>query len=139
MSIPQTSAYHPLLMQLYRSMGQHLDGLLCNSLDEDPSVTAQDTIQVKDSEADGFSGKRDHILEGRLLKHQQGCKDACGEGFLHFSYASDSSRVGNLGILNGIGVLPNNVAFSLPPQAQIVDDVWKCMPMHARGRQTGRK
>ena len=120
-------------------MGQHLDGLPCNSLDEDPSVTAQDTIQVKDSEADGFSGKRDHILEGRLLKHQQGCKDACGEGFLHFSYASDSSRVGNLGILNGIGVLPNNVAFSLPPQAQIVDDVWKCMPMHARGRQTGRK
>ena len=142
LAIPQTPGYYRLLMQLYREMGKHLDALLCSSLDAGLGETAEDTVQVRhsSSEGEGFQGPHDYIMEARLLKHQRSSQAACGD-LLRFSYASDSSRVGHLGILNGIGVLPNNVAFSLAPQAHSMYDMCPCLQLyvHSCWRQAGNE
>jgi hypothetical protein len=113
MAIPSTKKYLSLSMQLFLCLGARLDALLVQEL-EAASCQAGPSVHVKDATV-GQSNCHDVVMEGRLMKHTRASRLACRDQ-LHFSYAGDSSRVGHLGILNGIMVMPSNVAFSMPPQ-----------------------
>lgn len=115
-SILHTTRFLALFKQLVWCMGNQLDAVLIEALEG--SQKPDCLVQVKDASA-CFTNCHDVVVEGRLMRHVRSCREAC-KGQLHFSFSSDSSRVGHLGLMNGVMVLPTNIAFCMAPQASHV-------------------
>ena len=114
MSIPPTKRFNALTKQVCWCFGNPLDAILLEVLkDEHPRPDG--LVQVRDSSS-SLTSSHDVVVEGRLMKHVRACGEAC-KGQLHFSFSSDSSRVGHLGLMSGVMVLPSNTAFCMAPQA----------------------
>ena len=114
LSIPPTQKFTALAKQICWCFGNRLDAILLEVL-EDEHPRPDGLVQVRDSSS-CFTSCHDVAVEGRLMRHVRACREAC-KGQLHFSFSSDSSRVGHLGLMNGVMVLPSNTAFCMAPQA----------------------
>lgn len=115
-----------LFKQVCRGVGRSIDHLLVQSASGDASSAVGDYMRVIPG-ATANASSSDVILESRIMKHVLATRRACDGDLLHFSFASDSARVGSLGILAAVGCLPSNVAFAMAPQ---VARVYGAGPAH---------
>lgn len=105
-----------LLAQIVRLVGMQIESLVLETVEENGG--GQHLVALLPPEATAHC--TDVVLETRLMQYVQQAHDACKAfGPLHLSISGDSSRVGCFGILNGLAVLPNNIGFTMAPQAPI--------------------
>jgi hypothetical protein len=100
-----------IVKQVRGAVGQQVECVLLAGGSFPPSGP---TMQLSTWPCNGSSNP---ILEARVMQHVRNCRAAYQRGPMHFSWRSANSRVGNVGLQNGIGCLPTYVAFAMSPQA----------------------
>ena len=110
-----------LLPQVYRQLGLQLDGLLIAQLPENNDGMPEMFDNVRLRPASQSDLQSDHVAEFQTGQHMKDCKAVVQQYSvdqpLVLSWTGDGSRVGSLGVQNGIAALPNNVGFCMSPQA----------------------
>lgn len=106
-----------LAKQVFREVGLQIDAVLMTTYDIEREVQCGATeVYILPGGGGSSSSLNDVALEAKLCRHLRSGHLLCKGDLMHFSFASDSSRVGSTSLMNAIAVLPDNHAWSMPPQ-----------------------